>query len=123
MLFAWYAQEMFKGSDIVRILLFLCVCEYLPDSGKLQGRKLSRIGEKHDFHRENFEDYSLLLRQRTPHPHILQEKLLRIATKPRYLRKFSPSEVSRCLVLIKVYMQSIVLDCMMMSILCTLVVK
>ena len=74
MLFAWYAQEMFKGSDIVRILLFLCVCEYLPDSGKLQGRKLSRIGEKHDFHRENFEDYSLLLRQRTPHPHILQEK-------------------------------------------------
>ena len=53
MLFAWYAQGMFKGSDIVSILLFLCVCKYLPDSGKLQGRKLSRIGEKHDFHREN----------------------------------------------------------------------
>ena len=52
-------------------------------AGNFRGRKLSRIGKKYDFRRQNFRRLLTLLPQRTPHPQILQRKLLRIATKLR----------------------------------------
>ena len=61
--------------------------------GNFQGRKLSRIGEKYNFHGENFRGMLALPCQRTPCPQISQRKLLQIATKPRNLQEFSPSKV------------------------------
>ena len=70
------------------------LCSYIPYSGKL-----SQIGEKYDFHRENFRGLLTFAALKVPHPQILRRKLSRIATKLRNSRKFSPSKVSHCTVL------------------------
>ena len=54
--------------------------------GNFQGRKLSRIGEKHNFRVENFRGMLALPCQRTPCPQISRRKLLQIATKLRKLQ-------------------------------------
>jgi len=59
-----------------------------------RGRKLLQIGEKYDFHRENFRGLLAFAAPRTPLPQISRRKLSRIATKPRNSCKFSPSKVS-----------------------------
>ena len=64
-------------------------------AGNFQGRKLSRIGEKDNFHGENFRGMLVVPRQKTSRPQISRRKLLWIATKLRNLRKFSPSKVFR----------------------------
>ena len=74
--------------------------EQIPYTRKLlRKRKLSHIGEKYDFHGENF--CGLLVCQRTSRSKILWRKLLWIATKPWNLWKFkySPSKVSHYMVL------------------------
>ena len=62
--------------------------------GNFRGRKLSQIGEKCNFHGENFRRLLAFAVPKDATPQILQRKLLRIATKPQNLRNFSPSKVS-----------------------------
>ena len=47
------------------------------------------------FVEKTFTDCSFMPCQRTPGPQILRKILLRIATKPQNLQKFTPSKVSR----------------------------
>ena len=61
-------------------------------AGNFQRRKLSRIGEKYDFHGENFCELLAFATPKDAMPQILQSKISRIATKPRNSRKFSPSK-------------------------------
>ena len=68
-------------------------------AGNFRGRKLSQIGEKYDFHGENFRGLLAFAALKVPHPQILRRKLSRIATKLRNSRKFSPSKVSHYTVL------------------------
>ena len=63
-------------------------------AGNFQGRKLLRIGEKYEFHGENFHRLLACAAPRTTCPQILRRKLSRIATKTWNLQKFSPSKVS-----------------------------
>ena len=63
--------------------------------GNFWGRKLSWIGEKCNFHEENFRGLLPLPCQRIPCLQISQRKLLWIATKLRNLWEFSPSKVAR----------------------------
>ena len=67
----------------------------IPYSGKLWGRKLSRI-EKYDFHGENF---CRLLPFAAPmdalSPNFVEKTFANIATKPRNSWKLSPLKVSR----------------------------
>ena len=67
-------------------------------SGKLSRENFCKLVKNTIFTERSFADCSLLLRQRTPCPKILQRKLSRMATQPRNLRKFSPSKVFRYMV-------------------------
>ena len=62
---------------------------------KFGGRKLSRIGEKYDFRGENFRGLLTFAAPKDTTPPILRRTHLRIATKLRNPRKFSPLKVSR----------------------------
>ena len=68
--------------------------------GNFWGRKLSWIGEKCNFHEENFRGLLPLPRQRIPCVQILQRKLLWIATKLRNLCEFSAIRYTNCRLLI-----------------------
>ena len=57
-------------------------------AGNFRGRKLSRIGEKYDFHGENFRGLLAFAAPKDATPQISRRKLLRIATKPQNLRSF-----------------------------------
>ena len=63
-------------------------------AGNFQGRKLLRIGEKYDFHGENFRGSLACATPMNATPQISWRKLLWIASKPQNLQKFSPSKVS-----------------------------
>ena len=63
-------------------------------AGNFWGRKLSRIGEKHNFCGENFRRLLTFAVPKVPHCQILRRKLSRIAPKPQNSLKFSPSKVS-----------------------------
>ena len=51
-------------------------------AGNFQERKHSRIGEKYDFHGENFHGLLACAAPKNATPQISRRKLLRIATKP-----------------------------------------
>ena len=82
-------------------------------AGNFRGRKLSWIGEKYDFRRENFRRLLAFAVPKDATPQISQRKLLRITTKLRNSHKFSPSKVFRYTVLqlshVKGYCQLVVL--------------
>ena len=80
------------GFDSQRVLTFSLFFIFASNhiAGNFRGRKLARIGVAE----KTLADCSLLLRQRTPRPQILQRKLSRTATKPRNSQRFSPSKVS-----------------------------
>ena len=63
--------------------------------GNFRGRKLSQIGEKYNFHGENFRRLLAFAVPKDATPQILQRKLSHIATNPQNSQKFSPSKVSR----------------------------
>ena len=62
-------------------------------AGNFRGRKLSRIGEKYDFHGENFRGLLTFAAPKDATPQISRRKLSRIATKLRNSQKFSPLKV------------------------------
>ena len=64
-----------------------------------RGRNFSQIGEKYNFRRENFHRLLAFAVPKVPRLQILRRKLLRIATKPWNLWKFSPSNISCCMVI------------------------
>ena len=64
-------------------------------AGNFRGRKLSQIGEKYDFCRENFRGLLAFAVPKDAMPQISRTKLSRKATKPRDSHKFSPSKVFR----------------------------
>ena len=55
-----------------------------------RGRKLSQIGDKYDFRKENFRGLLACAAPKNATPQILQRKLSLIATKPRNSWKFLP---------------------------------
>ena len=67
-----------------------CLVIFILYTRKLSREKLPRIGEKYDFAEKTFADCSLLLRQRTPYPQILQRKLSWITTKLWIRKSFLP---------------------------------
>ena len=58
-------------------------------AGNFQGRKLSRIGEKYNFHGGNFRGLLTFATPKDAMPQILRKKLSCIVTKPWNLWKFS----------------------------------
>ena len=66
---------------------------YYHITKNFQGRKLSRIGAKYDFRRENFRRLLAWAANRTPCPQSSLRKLSRRATKSRNLKKISLSKV------------------------------
>ena len=90
--FAVLSVEDSDDSEIKRALIGVYQVRVYHTAGNFRGRKLLQIGEKCNFRRENFVDFSLL-----PHAQILLRTLSRIATKPRNLCKFSSLKVSRCM--------------------------
>ena len=61
-------------------------------AGNFWGRRLSQIGEKHDFCGENFHGLLVFAAPKdTPHSQILRRKLSWIATKPQNSWKFFPT--------------------------------
>ena len=87
--------EASDDSEIKRALIGVYQVRVYHTVGNFWGRKLSRIGEKYNFRRENFVDFSLLPHQKMPHAQLLLRTLSRIATKPWNLWKFSSLKVSR----------------------------
>ena len=78
--------------DIHVHILYTLLYSWIPYSGKLSREKTFA---NYDFHGENFHGLLAFTTPKDATPHISQRKLLRIATKPRNSRKFSPSKVFR----------------------------
>ena len=83
--------------------------------GNFQGRKLSWIGEKYDFCRENVCWLLACAAPKDATPPISRRKLSQIATKPRNLQRFSPSKVSHYTVCLQAISPSIKLQATLLS--------
>ena len=87
-------KAIFPSKKIVATILYIY---YIAEN--FRGRKHRKLAKNTIFVEKAFVYCSLLLRQKTPRFPNFTEKTLRIATKPRTLRKFSPSKLSHYTIL------------------------